>query len=71
MILYCGHTIRDEEEDLVEKAENDFWYYVNQEKQDWETKERKRAEAAQAKNQPTPIPEEGGEQLPSVDKGEK
>ena len=32
-----------------------------QEQKDIEAKERKRQEALQPKNQPTPIPEEGGE----------
>lgn len=56
---------------MIEKAEKDFWYYFNQEKQDWESKQKKRAEAAEAKNQPTPIPEEGGEQLLGDNEGEK
>ena len=46
----------------MERAENDFWSSVKQDKLDFDTKERKRAEAAQQKNQPTPIPEESGDQ---------
>jgi hypothetical protein len=51
-----------EEEDQVERAENDFWASIKQDKLDFDAKERKRVEATQQKNQPTPIPEEGGDQ---------
>ena len=56
----------DEEENPIQKAEDDFWHLLNQEKQDIEKREKKRQEAFLPKHQPTPIPEETGE-TPSTD----
>lgn len=51
----------EEEEDPTKKAEDDFWYTLNQEKQDIEKREKKRQDALIPKHQPTPIPEENPE----------
>lgn len=57
--IYCYRE--DDEEDPIKKAEEDFWYTLNQEKQDIEKREKKRQDALLPKHQPTPIPEENPE----------
>ena len=50
----------EDEEDFVGNAEQDFWTALAQEQKDIQAKEEKRREALMP-NQPTPIPEEGGD----------
>lgn len=50
-----------EEGDTSEKAEKDFWSSISQEQKEIEAREKKRQEALQPRQQPTPIPEEGAE----------
>ena len=63
MTIILVFLCRDEEdEDPIKKAEDDFWYTLNQEKKELDTRERKRQDALMPKHQPTPIPEESSEQ---------
>ena len=58
---------RDEEKegDPKTKAEEEFWAAIAHEKKEIETREKKRQEALQPRQQPTPIPEEGAETPPA------
>ncbi len=57
-IVHYYYYSDEEEEDPVNRAEDDFWHLVTQEKKDIENREKKRHEAMKPLNQPTPIPEE-------------
>lgn len=62
-----NYNREDEEENPIQRAEDDFWHILNQEKQDIEKREKKRQDALLPKHQPTPIPEEAGETNQSED----
>lgn len=59
-LFYLHREGAEEEEDFVGNAEQDFWTVLAQEQKDIQAKEEKRCEALMP-NQPTPIPEEGGD----------
>lgn len=59
-IILHREGAEEEGEDFVGDAEQDFWSALAQEQKDIQAKEEKRREALMP-NQPTPIPEEGGD----------
>ena len=61
---YCfRENAEKQDDDLIKKVEEEFWASVVQETKEIESREKKRQEAMMPKELPTPIPEEGGEQL--------
>ena len=64
--MFSLFLYRDEEkeQDPKGKAEEDFWTAISQDKKEIEARERRRQEALNPKQQPTPIPEETTETTP-------